>query len=374
MFPSFNYFMFMRFEAGVKERLRYKDIEWLMPSIDLEDVFDKLGIVIDKISGDEIRALCPDHHLFVGRPSSDPNWYIDRNTGKTFCFTEARGSNLLWTVCRLLNLEPDDAARFLTGIDNDGALLDLEMKAILVRAKKLREVVTKEDIKIRGLDAIKKELESRHITERTYSYFIHPPDRNLPTNILRDTVDRYQVFERLWGYYEDRAFIPYFIKEELVGFCALELLGKDKWKEKHPALDIKDYRKVRYPSGFVSSECLFGFDDCTKDSEEIIITEGAREVMKLTQEGYQSVAILGAYMSDGHRRLLSELHPRSVILMFDGDDAGVAITSRVSKFLENLYSRDRIIKCFLRRGQDPKNLCKDEIREVIERGKSIAKR
>jgi len=354
-------------EAGAKERERYKDIEWLMPSVDLEAVLGKLGIIIDGVVGDDIRALCPDHRIYTGHESSDPNWFLSKTTGKTICFTEGRGSNLVWTVCRLLKKEPDEVAKFLTGLDNDGALKDLALRSILVKAQRMKEVVTKEHIKIRGLDAISKELSNRKTSQRLYDFFKTPPGKKYPTNIAKETVDRYQVFERTWGFYEDRAIIPYFIKKELVGFCAIDLLGKEVWCKKHPALEMKDYRKVRYPTDFLSSECLFGFDDCTEDAEFIVITEGAREVMKLRQEGFQAVAILGAYIGDGHKKLLTELHPRKVVLMFDGDDAGVAITSRTAMELANLYSPDRIVKCFPPRGRDPKNLNRDELRELIKK-------
>jgi len=356
-------------EAGIKERNRYRDISWLMPSIDLEKVFSTLGIVVEPKHGNEIRGFCPDHHLYTGHRPSDPNWTINTDTGETFCFTEARGSNLVWTVCRVLNKEPDEAMKFLTGKSADADIAELEMAATMFKASKILK--TKEDEKnpkpVRGLDAIAKDIEKKKkMSDAAYQFFIHPPGKKYPTNILRETVDRYKVFERTWGFYADRVVIPYFMKGVLVGFSAIDLLGKDNWQQKHPNED--KYRKVRYPENFQSTECLFGFDDCIQRADPLIIVEGAREVMKLSQEGFtNSVAILGSYVSPTHRRLLTELHPKRIMLMFDGDNAGVEITSRVAESLKTVFAGSRIVKCFLPRGRDPKTLDHNDLLRFVKK-------
>jgi len=357
-------------DAGIKERNRYKDISWLMPSIDLETVFLKLGVVIEPRRGNEIRGFCPDHHVYTGRKPSDTSWAINTDTGETFCFTESRGSNLIWIVCRLLKCEPDDAARFLTGMASGANMGALEVAAIKAKQSKLhqtKEATRKKLGSIKGLDAIEKDAANPRLSERAYQFFLHPPGKKYPTNIRRETVDRYHVFERTWGFYSNRVVIPYFIHRKIVGFCAIDLLGKQAWIKAHPNQQERDYRKVRYPENFLSAECLFGLDDCPKEADFIIVTEGAREVMKLTQEGFPSVAILGSYLSQEHRVLLTSLCPKRIVLMFDGDDAGSATTTRAAIALESNFSGDRIKKCFLPRGRDPKTLDRDELLRLIER-------
>jgi len=356
-------------DAGVKERNRYKDVSWLMASIDLESVLLKLGVISEPKKGNEIRAFCPDHHIYTGRKSSDPNWTINTETGETFCFTEARGSNIIWTVCRLLKCSPDEAARFVTGKAAGANMAELEMAAIQFKMTNLHK--TKEGLKaadpIKGLDAIEKDTLKRKMSERGYQFFIHPPGKKYPTNISRETVDRFKVFERTWGFYSDRVIIPYYMMGKIVGFSAIDLLGKEEWQKAHPSQNIKEYRKVRYPENFVSTDCLFGFDDCQKNEDFVIVTEGAREVMKLRQEGFSAVAILGAYISGTHQILLSKLCPKRIILMFDGDDAGVAITTRSAKALEEVFPGNLIQKCFLPKGRDPKTLGHADLLKLIER-------
>ena len=52
-------------DISVRERQRYKDISWLMPSVDVIDVLERLGVKVKGRSGREVTAFCPDHHLYV---------------------------------------------------------------------------------------------------------------------------------------------------------------------------------------------------------------------------------------------------------------------------------------------------------------------
>jgi hypothetical protein len=355
---------------SIKDKLKYRDIEWMMPSVDVLGVLRKLGVRVSCASGDEVTALCPDHRLFVGRESSDPNWHVNTVTGKTFCFTEGRGSNLLWTVCRMLNCNAESAAKVLMGGASDLS----EMSISLARRKKFREVTapsvyreagSEPDSGIVGLDAIRRDMDAGYLSRDALEFFMSPEGKK-PTNILAGTVRRYSVFERTWGYYANRVIVPFKLRGELIGFCAMDYLGKRRWMELHPSRSERDYRKVLYPDGFKVSEYVFGHDECTPACEMLFVVEGAREVMKLTQEGFpNAVAILGGYMGDGQFRLITELAPKRIALAFDGDKAGRMITDRVAERLSRLYSNERILRLMIPIGSDPKNLTRDEIRCII---------
>ena len=355
-----------------EERLKAKDISWLMPSIDVEQVLSRLSLEIYNRSGDEITSFCPDHKLFTGRQPSHPKWGLNTVTGKTFCRTEGRGSNLVYTVCRVLGYEGEGAiekgVRFLLGIDGDIDMGKLKIDALLNAQAKLRtHDETKKKPPITGLEDIEKGMLARNVPEEVYQFFIQPPDKRHPTNIRRETVDRYNIFLRTWGQYANRIIIPFPHKGKLVGFCAIDLLGKALWLKRHPLKTEKDYRKVLYPSNFKSETYLFGIDDCEKCCDSLVIVEGAREVMKLTQEGYpNTVAILGAYLSDDKFKLVTEISPKQIYLMFDGDLAGIEITDRVYDKLTRLFA-GRVKKCFLPIGRDPKNLDKAELDKLVRK-------
>ena len=345
-----------------------------MPSVDLEAIFNKFNIIHETQKGDQIMGFCPDHHLYTGRIPSDPKWTINVITGETFCFTEGRGSNIVWTLCRMLKKEPDEVAKLLTGKSSDADMVEFQFAAFECRADRLNKQTDKKKVnspKIGDLDVIVRDVEAHKMSEAAYRFFVHPPGKKHPTNIHRETVDRYKVFLRTYGYYSDRVVIPYYMHGKICGYSAVDILGKEAWIKKHPTQEDKSYRKVLYPENFMSAECLFGYDDCQDHAEFVVLLEGAREVMKLNQEGFtNSVAILGAYISDRHRLLLAQKHPKMIVLMFDGDEAGVAITHRTAESLKRNFEGNRIIKCFLPKGRDPKTMDGNELRGIIERAKN----
>jgi 5S rRNA maturation endonuclease (ribonuclease M5) len=347
---------------SIKDRQRYKDIEWLMPSVDVVDVLERLNAESIAVRGHEVDAMCPDHHMFVDRDPSHPRWSCNRDTGETYCFTEPRGSNLFWTVARLLDAKnPNEVVRFMTGKDAG----NIQSSLILGKINKLRRgkrVDKKDPVKLYD---IREDLVNRYISDACYDFFVNPPSKK-PTNITRATVDRYQIFERRWGYYSNRAVIPFFMHGELVGFCAIDLLGQRQWLLEHPLNDENDYKKTLYPPNFRSKLCLFGYDDVEVGCDQLLITEGAREVMKITQEGFSGVACGKADLSDEQIELLSRKAPKEVILFFDGDESGWSATDKNAKKLERVF---RVRKCYLPVGQDPKNFCAEDIKNIIKRSK-----
>jgi len=351
-------------DIGIKERRRYRDISWLMPSVDIEAILEKLGTRLHGWSGDRAIAFCPDHHLYVNRRPSHPRWLLNTTTGETFCLTEGRGSNLVWTICRVLECSPSEAVKVITGEDGD-SITEQRIAANAVRGKlkNLRTVREKPVPKaVVGLDDIGKDLIDRPISNRCYEFFIHPPGKLYPTNITKATVDRYRVFERTWGYYADRAIIPFFSGGDLKGFAAIDMLGEIAWRDRHPLSD--DYRKTLTAVHFRAAEYLFGLDDCQHGAEFLIIVEGPREVMKLWQEGFpNTVGTLGINVSPQQQMLIAGLSPKRLVLMYDNDPSGVKAMDKMEKILSRLHV---VKKCFCPRGKDPKNLDSNDIKNLVK--------
>jgi DNA primase len=213
---------------------------------------------------------------------------------------------------------------------------------------------------VQGLDDIGKDLVEKPISQRCYDFFIKPPNKPHPTNIKKETVDRYSIFERTWGYYSDRAIIPFYMRKELKGFAAIDLLGEDEWKKKHPLSD--NYRKTLTAINFQVAEYLFGFDDCQKGADWLIVTEGPREVMKLWQEGFpNAVATLGINIAPGQHRLFAELMPKNIVLMYDGDARGLAAMDKIGESFVRIFGKKHVHKCLCPNGYDPKNLSANEL-------------
>jgi len=342
---------------------RYRDISWLMPDIDVVSILERLGA--EKIGlhegGREVHCLCPDHEMFTGRCSSHPNWTCNSKTGMTYCRTEPRGSNLVWTVCRVRGCNPKEAVEWMTGSKiADIPVASLRHRIGKLSSKHVPDEVVRDPVQLRD---ISKDLANRYLSDSCYKFFVHPPGKRFPTNISASTVDRFSVFERCWGYYGNRAIIPFFNEGEVVGFVAIDLLGKKRWLEEHPLNSEGDYRKTLYPLNFSASNYLFGYDECENGAESIIVTEGPREKMKLSQEGFpNSVACLKAELSPDQIVLLGKKSVREVILMFDGDVAGYSATKKNAKKLEGVF---KVRKCIVPLGLDPKNLDRSGIEKII---------
>ena len=85
--------------------------------------------------------------------------------------------------------------------------------------------------------------------------------------------------------------------------------------------------KYLYSKGLKKSQVLFG-EDKIKEAPFICITEGALDTMWLDQNGYSSVAILGASISNIQVEALIKLPTEELVLCLDNDEAGKIGTDR----------------------------------------------
>lgn len=355
-----------------KQWERFGEIEWLMEIIDVETCLSRLDIHMTHTSGEEWEGFCPDHMIFRGVEPSDPKWYLNLKSGKTFCQTEGRGSNLVFTCARLLKKngtfltlqDCENAVRFLVGRDCSESEISLLKTKNLLRKLKRKDKENLPPSKTWEKDILFC-IENGYRSARCNEFFLRPPDKPA-TNITEETLRHFKVFEKTNGKYVNRAIIPIFLNKELKGFVAVDIFGKKKWLENHPTLTERDYKKTLYPStetGFFRKEVLFGYDECKKNADFIILTEGAREVMKLWQEGFpNSLAILGASMSDEQFLLLTKLAPKKLLLMFDGDKAGRNIAQNVYEKTKELFNVEIIN---LPEGVDPKQYDSNQFKKLI---------
>jgi len=342
-----------------EENEPFRDIEWLMPRVEVRDVLDGLGVRIDRERGDQTWGWCPDHRLFVGREPSHPKWTVNRKTGETFCFTEGRGSNLVFVASRLRKCTPKEAAEWMTGG------MDMSVANIRRAQVKLKKLVRAEPEKKEppsDIELAQRWIETGRMYRSGYEFFMHPPGKKA-TLITRETVDLYRCVQIRSGFYADRVIVPHFHRGTLAGFTAIDVLGKDTWLKRHPTLGERDYKKTRFPKNFRSAEHLFGFDDLQSGCA-VVLTEGAREVMKLRQLGYFGVAIDGARLHSAQIRLLAEANPSRVGLMFDGDSAGYEAQRKAYESLKEFFPT---VKLNTPWGYDPKSLPEEDLRKVMEK-------
>ena len=80
--------------------------------------------------------------------------------------------------------------------------------------------------------------------------------------------------------------------------------------------------KYLYSKGLKKSKILFGQHFLKEKTPFVCITEGTLDTMWLDQNGFPSVAILGAILSKAQETLFSSLHTEELVLCLDNDEAG----------------------------------------------------
>ena len=118
-------------------------------------------------------------------------------------------------------------------------------------------------------------------------------------------------------------------RNRVVGFGGRIMDSSDK--------DGAKYVNTPETSLFHKSDNLYGLNLARKARKsELLIVEGYMDVLAMHQWGFNNtVGVLGTALNDSHARLLKNAGCTSVVLMLDGDEAGVRATLRAIPVLVN---------------------------------------
>ena len=116
------------------------------------------------------------------------------------------------------------------------------------------------------------------------------------------------------------------VRNRVVGFGG-RIMSQDV---KPPDKSEAKYLNTPETSLFHKSDNLYGLNLARKfRSAELIVVEGYMDVIAMHQYGFKNtVAVLGTAINDSHVRLLKNSGCTAVVLMMDGDNAGVRATLR----------------------------------------------
>ena len=350
----------------MRRKLEYRDLTWLMPSIDPYRIIVGLGVepsTIRPSGSHKLVTYCPDHHLYVDRIPSHPRWFVDLRNGSTMCGTESRASNLLFTARRLLQKSFEETLEWMKGgADINPTHMDA-VRAMYAARQREQDQASAEYNEY--MEVIKAESEMSRLTDEIVQFFQHPPDKPLPTNICPQTLNRFGVYHKqAAGRYKDRAIIPVWRDGVVIGFSAVWMRTKEDWIAENPGKDEQDFRKVLFPRSMLRNKMLFNCDEI-EPGADLIVTEGQREVMKLWQEGFpNAVALFGVYLSKEQYALLSNLRPRRISVMLDGDAAGYKLSESIANVIREWDNFEvRVIRT--PDGRDPKNLNREELEALL---------
>ncbi|MBF0275282.1 MAG: DNA primase [Nitrospinae bacterium] len=158
------------------------------------------------------------------------------------------------------------------------------------------------------------------------------------------------------------------LNSRVVGFGG-RILTDDKKQPKYlNSPETSLYRK---------SKILYGLNKAIKEANNassLLIVEGYMDLIALHQFGVKnSAAVLGTALTDDHARLIKR-HWNSVILMFDGDAAGLRASEK--SFLTLCNSGINVLGIILRDGEDPDSFIrkdKESFLKLIENAKPFVK-
>ena len=138
-----------------------------------------------------------------------------------------------------------------------------------------------------------------------------------------------------------------------IGYAARRLL---------PAA-VKGYGKYQFPPAFPKGTTLYNYHRVAGSlPEKLVITECPWGVMRLHQVNLPAVALMGTHLSDIQCGLLEQVN--DIVLMLDGDIAGVKATHRIEMKLGK-KTKCRVHSIYLPFGVDPDDLTDDELREKV---------
>ncbi len=163
----------------------------------------------------------------------------------------------------------------------------------------------------------------------------HRPPRpsfvNLPPGFMGDDGSRYAG-----DYFAQRGLRRHWVREIGAGYC---LVGPYAHRVILPVVTqggLRTYvartwkryekKKVLMPLNSQAARALFGYDLLEQERRhwnELIIVEGVFDALRLWDLGYrETVATLGAHITDLQMALVKRLAPKRVVLMRDADAAG----------------------------------------------------
>ena len=148
------------------------------------------------------------------------------------------------------------------------------------------------------------------------------------------------------GFYANRMVVPVRMAGATVSFVARDMTGRAE-------------RKVLYPKGTKTSRMLFNYDRASQ-FDQVVLVEGVLDALRV---GPRGMAIFGTSLSDAQVRLLADSQAREVVVMLDGDDAGVLGTSKLVARLRTTH-RVRVVR--LPSGRDPDDFSRASLHARIE--------
>jgi 5S rRNA maturation endonuclease (ribonuclease M5) len=274
-----------------------------------------------KETGTRMMVLCPYHS--ESTPSGSI-WLGERGTGFFRCF--ACSARAPWDeVAPRLGLEP-----FVRGKPKAEASMDLLMS--------------------KALTALTSQSKYRKDTFKFWPIPKNKKWRTIPTNFLRELGGRMCIkYDERYGWSSSKfLYFPVMVNGHQYGFFRARIK-----KEK----DKPSYLLAAAESGsqWALTHGLWNFDYCRElmakiGTSTVVIVEGQRDAMRLWMNGIPALCIFGTQSwTEDKAKLLEMAGVETVIVMMDGDCAGIDATNRIAPSLKSLFEV-KVVRLWSMRG------------------------
>lgn len=311
----------------------------------LEKEFEDYGYSLKKDGRATYKTRCPFHN------EKTPSMTIYEDTQTFHCFGCKEFGDIIKLTQHELGLTWMESVKFL--IQKYSIPLDLENQQENIKDKELKETlrIVFEYFKIQ-LDKYpeyNKIVTDRKLDKNIYEFGFAPKNWliELKNVKLDNLLELGLIAKKENTYYElmsNRFIIPFKnVSGEIIALNGRDVTGINKPK----------YYHTRGFDSFNKSQYLFGLEKFfkQKDKNEIYIVEGIFDVFKCWQNNISAISVNGSAITEQHAHILNKWD--KIILMMDGDQAGVKAMLHVFKKIPNIQEKTFVIEL-------PDNLDPDE--------------
>jgi len=171
-------------------------------------------------------------------------------------------------------------------------------------------------------------------------------------------VEQADLHYNIHGKYKNSIIIPCYFKEKMVCFLSRS------WDKQC----LQRYKNCPNNEAILSiKNILYNIDSIKQGQQNVIITEGAFDCIKVKSVFSGVVAVLGTEISQIQKNLLISMKAENYFIMFDAD-THITSTNKKAQNLANYLSafgKTRVIQ--LPSGKDPGDLTEEEIKRILEK-------
>lgn len=364
----------------------------LYPQSVLDEIRDRVSIVSYigehiplKKAGRNFKGLCPFHS------EKTPSFMASDEKEIFHCFGCGEGGNIFNFVMKYEGISFPEAVEQLAaraGVElpkkkvSEREADQLEMaakkKKLLFRVNQIAAeffrnnlvsgaagVKARNYLKYRGiLDAFSTQLFLGYAEDSWEALAGHLKGKNVPLELASEIglLKRRDATGEYYDFFRDRLIFPIISpRSEILGFGGRTLTeGKDQ--------EVAKYLNSPDSMIYHKSHSVYGLNVAQqgiRQKDQVIIVEGYMDALGLYQINVPNVvAPLGTALTTSHLRLLGR-YTKNMVLIFDGDSAGIAAASRsLGSFMEEKMMPKVVI---LPDGQDPDDWAKGKNGEDVEK-------